>query len=90
MLKAKYVVTNSFHGLCFSINFNKQFFVDFLPQNFSVNSRLENLLDITNLKDRLIYNIETNYGKSIDWDSINKIIEQEREKSLNYLQSIVL
>ena len=89
-LKARYIVTNSFHGLCFSINFNKQFFADFLPNTLLVNSRLENLLDLTNLRDRLIDNIGTNYDKPIDWNSVNETIEEEKEKSLSYLKSIVL
>ncbi len=89
-LNAKYIVTNSFHGLCFSINFNKQFFIDLLSNNWPVNSRIDSLLDLTNLRDRLIDNIETDYDKPINWDSINKIIEEEKEKSLDYLKSIVL
>ena len=88
-LKARYIVTNSFHGLAFSINFNKQFVVDLSCNTSNTNSRLENLLDLTNLKDRLIDNIGTNYDKPIDWDNVNKIIEQEREKSINYLKEII-
>ena len=86
-LKAKYIVTNSFHGLCFSINFNKQFFVDFVPTN-KRNSRFKNLLELTNLGERLIDNIGIDYDKPINWSNVNKIIEQE--KSLNYLKSIAL
>jgi hypothetical protein len=41
-INAKYIVTNSFHGTAFSINFNKNFFVDLLsPLPENVNSRLE-------------------------------------------------
>jgi len=86
-MKAKYIITNSFHGLAFSINFNKNFFVDFIPTN-QRNSRLENLLDLTNLRNRLIDNIGTDYDKPIDWDSVNKIVEIEREKSISYLKEI--
>ena len=86
-LNAKYIVTNSFHGLAFSINFNKQFFVDFIPNN-KLNSRIENLLSLTNLKDRLIDNIGTEYDKPINWDCVNSIVEKEREKSNIYLSKI--
>lgn len=85
---AKYVVTNSFHGLAFSIIFNKTFFTGFVSTN-NRNSRLENLLNLTNLRNRLIDNIENNYDKSIDWDSVNKIIDKERKKSLDYLKKII-
>lgn len=88
-LKAKYVVTNSFHGLAFSINFNKKFFVDFLPPQRGVNSRLENLLDLTGLRSRLIDNIGTDYEAEIDWPAVNAKVAEEREKSLQYLRGIV-
>lgn len=89
-LKAKYVVTNSFHGLAFSINFNKDFFVDLLPPPSNVNSRLENLLELTGLKGRLIDNIGDNYDESISWMQVNKILEEERSKSKEYLEGISL
>lgn len=85
---ARYVITNSFHGLAFSINFNKTFFVDLINAN-KRNSRLESLLDLTNLKGRLIDNIGTDYDKPIDWESVNTIIEKEREQSIEYLKKIV-
>ena len=86
--KAKYIVTNSFHGLAFSIKFNKKFIVDLSCKTSNTNSRLENLLDLTNLRDRLIDNIGTDYDRPIDWESVNTIIEKEREKSINYLKEI--
>ena len=89
MLKAKYVVTNSFHGLAFSINLNKNFFIDFLPKEHKGNSRLESLLDIMGLQNRLIANTGNNYNNDIDWQSVNKILDIERAKSLNYLKSIL-
>lgn len=88
-LKAKYVVTNSFHGLAFSINFNKNFFVDLLPSAMNVNARLESLLELTSLRGRLIDNIGLNYGDKIPWDAINAVIEREREISKNYLREII-
>lgn len=89
MLNAKYIVTNSFHGITFSINFNKAFFVDFLTKNTVVSSRVENLLDLTGLRNRLIDNIGTDYDKAIDWTDINKIIEQGRDKSITYLKKVL-
>ena len=86
---AKYVITNSFHGLSFSIKFNKPFFVGLVSTN-KRNSRLESLLDLTNLKDRLIENTGTDYDKPIDWDNVNKTMEKEREKSIAYLKNVIL
>ena len=88
-LKAKYVITNSFHGLCFSINFNKNFFVDLLPPPWTVNSRLENILDLFELKDRLIDNIKDDYKKETDFVHVNEILEREQKKSIDYLKMIL-
>lgn len=87
-LNAKYIVTNSFHGLAFSINFNKDFFVDLLPPPSKVNSRLENLLDLTGLRSRLISagaNLDT---PAPDWTKVNAKLATEKEKSLSYLRSM--
>jgi len=88
-MNAEYIVTNSFHGLCFSINFNKHFFCNLLPPPSSVNSRLENLLDLFNLRDRLIDNIGNDYDRPIDYEYVNKILDKEIEKSMDYLKEVV-
>lgn len=87
---ASYIVTNSFHGTAFSINFNKQFFVEFLPSSFNVNSRLENILDTFDLKDRRIIDSKNdNMDKLIDYNRVNDKLRDEVEKSKNYLKSIL-
>lgn len=88
-LNASYVITNSFHGTAFSINFNKSFFVELLPPQFNVNSRLENILGLFGLENRLIKNGSTkNPTEKIDYIKINKILENERKSSFEYLKSI--
>ena len=86
---AKYVVTNSFHGLAFSINFNKNFFVELLPEPAKVNSRLKDTLDMFELNNRLIndgYN--ENIFDDINYSSININLNIERERSLKYLENL--
>lgn len=53
---AKYVITNSFHGTAFAINFDVPMFVTPLPMSMAgeVNSRLEELLNWYGLSDRWI------------------------------------
>lgn len=88
-LNASYVVTNSFHGLAFSINLNKNFFLGKLPSKLSVNSRFDNLLNLTGLQGRLYTNFTNKkYDSSIDWSLVNAKLDQERRKSLVYLQEI--
>lgn len=86
---AKYVVTNSFHGTAFSINFDKEFFIELLNKSAKVNSRLENILDTFDLRSRQIINGNNdNIFNEIDYTTVNKKLELERQRSLDYLQRI--
>lgn len=87
---ARYVVTNSFHGTCFSLNFNKDFFLEMLPESQRVNSRLENILDLFDLRSRQIINGENdNVHKTIDYGEVNKKMLVERQRSLDFLNKII-
>lgn len=86
---AKYVVTNSFHGTAFSINFNKTFFVELLKKDSQVNSRLINILKATNLMGREISTIgsmKNAVNSEIAWDEVNSRIHVLRETSMSYIQ----
>lgn len=91
---AKMIITDSFHGMAFSINFNKDFYVfeRFSNDNkISQNSRIHNILSKLNLEDRLIsYNGSINKIDSIDYTDVNKLLECERTKSLEYLKNSLL
>ena len=88
-MNAEYVLTNSFHGTAFSINFNKNFLVDLdgnAAQN--TNSRLLNILELVNLTDRIVsepQDIRKMY-EEIDYKKVNEILDIERKKSLDYLK----
>ena len=74
---ADYVVTNSFHGLAFSINLNKQFLV--IKRN-EFNSRIDSLLKLTGLTERLADN-KLNMdivNKQIDYKKVNDILLKNR------------
>lgn len=81
--KAKYVVTNSFHGTCFSLIFNRKFYA--VPYE-GLSSRMDSLLKLVGLEDLRIYNEnEFQIGKNIDYNKVNEIINNERQKSLKFL-----
>lgn len=83
---ADFIVTNSFHGLAFSIKFNKQFIV--VPRK-EFNSRIENLLSLCNLKDRLIQSssdIDFLYNNKINYKTVNDVIENETMKAQSFLK----
>lgn len=82
---ADFVVTNSFHGLAFSINLGKQFIV--VPRN-EFNSRIESLLLLTGLKDRMVSSFEQLKicQETIQYDQVEKMLEEERGKAYEFLR----
>ena len=89
-LNADCIVTNSFHGIAFSINFNKPFFTELLPPPAPVNTRIENILDLFELRSRQIIDGKNdNINVPIDYDKVNSKLDKERSKSINYLKSII-
>ena len=82
---ADFVVASSFHGTAFAINFNKQF-VSVLPPKFGARPR--SLLNLVGLNDRIVEGkIDmSKVDESIDFTVVNQILEQERAKSLAFLQ----
>lgn len=86
---AEYIITNSFHGTAFSINFNKQFFIEMLPESLGVNSRLEDLLKLFGLQNRIITSSDADIINEINYEKVNTILEIEREKSINFLKNII-
>ena len=81
---AEFVVTDSFHGIVFSILFNKQFLC--IGNEKRGLSRMDDILGLFGLKDRLI--TETNFifpESRIDYSAVNEILAQQREMSVNFL-----
>jgi hypothetical protein len=92
---ATYVLTDSFHGTAFSIIFEKQFgvfkrFKDNDP--ICQNSRIYNILEKTQLENRLITMntpLSSFIEEKIDYHLVNDLLENEREKSLEYLKEAI-
>lgn len=84
---AKYVVTTSFHGLAFSINFEKQFYYALSNEKNNYNSRIENLVEIFELKDRNIDSYSEN--NDIDYKLVNDILIKKRNESINILDNML-
>ena len=84
---ATYVVTDSFHGTAFSLNFEKQV-VSFAAPKY--NSRLESILRETNLIDKRFVNSVDEAFKAIDepidYAIISPILREHKEKSKNFLR----
>lgn len=79
--KASAVITNSYHGMLFSINFNKQYWLlDYDNRKSAVETQLA-------IKDRMLDG--NNFSKPIDFDEVNKRLIQQRERSIRLLKKAI-
>lgn len=77
-------ITNSFHALAFSLIFNKQFVV--INRTDKINTRMRDLLDMLGLEKHLVSNYEKFLErKDINYDDVNKKVEDKKEFSKNFL-----
>lgn len=72
-MDSEYVITDSYHGLVFSIIFNKPFYL--LHNCFRGNARFESLLHLLKIKDGVF-----------NWEEINSIVEREKMKSISFIE----
>lgn len=86
-LNAEVVATNSFHGLVFSINFNRQFITRYIPRSIA-NSRIETILDLLELHSNRMESESYNLANEIDYKCPNAKLAILRSKSLMYLDKI--
>lgn len=85
MYYADYVITNSFHGTAFSINLNKQFWV-YMPSGYG--TRITSIIELCGLEVRVLdREIEDKQIlDKINYDNVNFILEQERNKVIEFLK----
>lgn len=83
---ADFILTNSFHGLAFSINFNKQFLA-VSPKTY--NTRLLSILTLFDLNDRLIDNDSLFNVADINYDLVNANLEKYRNDSIVFLKKSI-
>jgi hypothetical protein len=93
-LNASFVLTNSFHGTAFSINFGKPFFsIGRPPRNTaSVGSRITSLLDLVGLSSRRLVTgtpMPTGDPLDIDYSGPHRVLCREREKSIQFLRESI-
>lgn len=82
---ASFICTTSFHGVAFSILFNKQFY-SVSPKKYS--ERVSVVLNKFGLGRRAINGVEdVNLKEQIDYVNINKLISDEVQLSFDYLKS---
>ena len=89
-MDAEMTVVDSFHGMVFSIIFNKPFWV--IGNAHRGMSRFTSLLKVFHLENRLLDASgldDVDFSQSIDWESVNEILkEKQKECKLLLLNSL--
>lgn len=85
ILNAEAVVTSSFHAMAFSLIFNKPFYYELNCQKKNSNSRIEDIAELFDVQDHQIFSSTPKQHMSINWDKINKIIEDYSNRSKTIL-----
>jgi len=88
---AEYVVTDSFHGACFSIIYNKKFIC--LTNKARGNARFNSLIQSFKIKEPFIEDITqikdiSDLFKEIDYKSIEEVIKKEKAKAEVWFKKI--
>ena len=85
---SKYFITDSFHGICFSIIFNIPFIC--VLNEYAGKSRIKSLSKMLRFEDRIINDITSKIDDKLidmDFSNINEIMEVEKERSLKWLKN---
>lgn len=87
---AECVITNSFHGFIFAVQYQKPFYVFSREQG---DTKIAELLDLLGLRERLLVTGNEKIGQTIDYEQVHQRIAKARESSLaclkNWLEPIV-
>lgn len=88
---SKYIVSDSYHAVVFSIIFNVPFIQ---VKNAKAQSRFESLFKLLNIKNKTVseYNkeiFESTIDSPLDWENINNTIKFERLKAKKWMQKIL-
>ncbi len=80
---AEFIVTNSYHGMIFSVQFKKDFVIFSREQ---CDTKIKEVLEMIGLSDRMLVNGSENYNKIIDYNTVHKKIDLFRKESLKFLK----
>lgn len=81
---AELVMTNSYHGLSFAINFQKNFVLYWLEKQIESNTRLENVLGLAGidmLSEGMVYDP--------NWECVEEALAMARKSSEEYIRTLV-
>lgn len=88
----KFFVTDSFHGVCFALLFNKPFICVKNAQRGT--ARFDSIISLFNINDRFINDIDEIYsfdfGKLIDYENINNAIQKEKLRCTKIIKKVLI
>lgn len=86
---AEYMITDSFHGTAFAINFNTPF-IEVLPEG-TTNSRNISILALTGLSNQILHDYDevSLANKKVDFSMANTVLKLERQKSIELLKKMI-
>ncbi|EEC95379.1 hypothetical protein PRABACTJOHN_03221 [Parabacteroides johnsonii DSM 18315] len=88
-LNATTIVTNSFHGSAFGINFGKNLFIKYIPRSIA-NSRLQTLVKDYSLESHLINSNTFSQESKLNLNEAAKTLERHRDLSYRYISEHLL
>lgn len=80
---AECVITNSFHGLIFAVHYSRPFVVFSREQ---AGSKIVEVLNLFGAGDQLFETAENAHMTEIDYEEVNRRLDCERQKSLDFLK----
>lgn len=83
---ARYVITDTFHGTVFSIKYNKPFATIIRDSNKQKISYLLKFFNLTKQEVLDMRKLPNILEQDVDYKYINKLITEDKEKSLEYLK----
>lgn len=90
---AAFVITNSFHGVAFAVNYGKPFYVPInqgLSPEKALSSRIITLLKKLQLEHRLLpagEGLPDQNLLDVDYQPVEKILHEERQRSIDFLKN---
>lgn len=85
MAHASILLTNSFHGTAFALNFNIPFYT-IVSSKKKNNSRMESLLQMVGMSNRLFRDdVDIHMNNNINFNNANLELENIRQKSITFL-----
>ena len=87
---ARYVVTNSFHGLLFAIRFHKQFYWSFQQGKHMSNPRFDMLIEQYGIDCRCCHGKQLELpNQMIDYEKVDAVLKQQCERSIRHLKNSI-